>query len=118
MIVSPESPRGKWGLHVALRSGSDMKGKTRTLIQSEAALYLEEEGYLKEDRQVVFHGQAREASAPKRPVSAPIKARMGRQRSTAFIFSFREHPVVAGMERLMLDAISSWKGSFGCRRGV
>lgn len=96
-----------------------MKGKMRTLMQSEATLYLKkrEEGYLKEDRQVVFHEQAREASALVRPVSAAIKARTGRQRFTAFIVSFREHPVTAGMERLMVDAISSWKGSIRLQGG-
>lgn len=97
-----------------------MKARTRTLIQSEATLYLkeEEEGYLKEDGQVVFHEQAREASALKRPVSAAIKARIGRQRFSAFIVSFREDSVVVEMEHLMLDASSSWKGSIRLQGGA
>jgi hypothetical protein len=96
-----------------------MKARTRTLIQSEATLYLkeEEEGCLKEDGQVVFHEQAREASALKRPVSAAIKARIGRQRFSAFIVSFREDSVVVEMEHLMLDASSSWKGSIRLQGG-
>jgi hypothetical protein len=65
----------------------------------------------------VFHEQAREASALKRPVSAAIKARIGRQRFTAFIVSFREDPVVVEMERLLVDAIPSWKGSIRLQGG-
>jgi hypothetical protein len=108
------------GPHIALSHGSDMKGKTRTLIRSEAAtLYLKErkEGYLKEDRQVVFHEQAREASALERPGSAAIKAHTGRQRFTASIVSIREYPVVAEMERLLVDTSPSWRGSIRLQGG-
>lgn len=120
MITSPESPRGKWGLHVALSLGNDMKARMRTLVKSEATLYLKEEekGYLTEDRQVVFHEQVREASALKRPVSAAIRARTGRQRFTAFIVSFREDSVVVKMEHLTVDASSSWKGSIRLQGGA
>lgn len=96
-----------------------MKARMRTLVKSEATLYLKEEekGYLTEDRQVVFHEQVREASALKRPVSAAIRARTGRQRFTAFIVSFREDSVVVKMEHLTVDASSSWKGSIRLQGG-
>jgi hypothetical protein len=65
----------------------------------------------------VFHEQAREASALKRPVSAAIKVRIGQQHFTAFIVSFREDPVVVEMEHLMVDAISSLKVSIWLQGG-
>jgi hypothetical protein len=100
----------------SLSIGSAMKGKT---MKSEATLYLKgrEQEYLDDHRRIVFHEQAREASALKRPVSAAIKAHTGRQRFTVSIVSIREYPVVAEMERLLVDAFPSWRGSIRLQGG-
>jgi hypothetical protein len=88
-------------------------------MKSKATLYLKgrEQGYFDDHRRIVFHEQAREASALKRPVSVTIKAHTGRQRFTASIVSIREDPVVAEMERLLMDAFLSWRSSIRLQGG-